>query len=157
MAETTTIRQPGESEAMWMLGGLYEIKVTADETGGAMSVMEFTIPDGAGPPPHVHDSGELVHVVEGRVRFHVEGETFEAGPGTICYFPAGVEETFEPIGQVKLMTVYSPGGMDRFFREFGEPAERLEVPPPMDGPPDLERLGSIAAKHGMEIHMPAPT
>lgn len=155
MAEQTTVRQPGESDALWLLGGLYEIKVTADETGGAMSVIEFTIPEGAGPPPHVHNCDELVHVVEGRARFHANGQTIEAGPGAILYFPQGVEETFEPIGQVKLMTVYSPGGMDRFFKEFGEPAERLEAPPPMEGPPDLERLGAIAAKHGLDIRVPA--
>jgi quercetin dioxygenase-like cupin family protein len=157
MAAETVVRHEGESDAIWMLGGLYEIKVTSDETGGAMSVMQMTIPPNAGPPPHVHDHAELVHVLEGKVRFHSESESFEAGPGSMVHFPAGVEETFEPVGDapVKLMLVYAPGGIDRFFKEAGEPAERREVPPQPDSPPDLERLGAIAKKYGLELRVPA--
>jgi quercetin dioxygenase-like cupin family protein len=157
MPGKTVARPANESDAVWMLGGLYEIKVTGDESGGSMTVMEFTIPPNMGPPPHVHDQDELVHVVEGQVRFHADGESYEAGPGTIMYFPAGTEETFEPVGDapVNLMTVYTPGGMDRFFKEAGEPAPRREVPPTPAGPPDLERLEAVAQKYGLELRMPA--
>ena len=157
MAAKTAVSRQGEGDALWMLGGLYEVKVTSDETGDALTAIQFTIPEGGGPPPHVHNCTELVYVAEGRARFHADGETFEAGPGTLLHFPAGTEETFEPIGQVKLVTVYAPGGMDRFFKEYGEPAERREVPPPMEGPPDLERLNAIAEKHGLELRVHAQT
>jgi quercetin dioxygenase-like cupin family protein len=157
MAAKTAVRQAGESDALWMLGGFYEIKVSSDETGDAMSVIEFTVPEGSGPPPHVHNCAELVYVIEGTARFHADGETFEAGPGAVLHFPEGTEETFEPIGQVKLLTVYTPGGMDRFFKQAGEPAQRREIPPPSDAPPDLERLVAIAEKHGLELRVPAQT
>jgi quercetin dioxygenase-like cupin family protein len=157
MADQTVVSRPGEGEALWVLGGLYEILVSSDETGNALTVIQFTIPEGAGPPPHVHDSAEMVRVLEGSARFHADGETFEAGPGTTLYFAAGVEETFEPIGQVKLMTTYAPGGMDRLFGEFGERAERREVPPPMEGPPDIERLIALGEKYGLQLRLPAPT
>jgi len=121
MAAKTAVRQADESDALWMLGGLYEIKVSSEDTGDAMSVIQFTIPEGSGPPPHVHNCAELVYVVEGKARFHVAGETIEAGPGAVLHFPEGTEETFEPIGQVKLVIVYTPGGMDRFFKEAGSP------------------------------------
>jgi hypothetical protein len=45
--------------------------------------------------------------------------------------------------------------MDRFFKEAGEPAQRREIPPPSDAPPDLERLTAIAEKHGLELRVPA--
>jgi quercetin dioxygenase-like cupin family protein len=155
MAGTVT-RRAGESDARWMLGGLYDIRVSSDETDGAMAVIEFTIPEGMGPPPHVHDSAELMYVLDGTVRFQSEGETFEAGPGSVVHFPSGTEETFEPVGgTVRLLGVYTPGGIDRFFKEFGEPAQHRDVPPPMEGPPDLERLAAIAEKHGLEIRVPA--
>lgn len=157
MAAKTAVRQADESDALWMLGGLYEIKVSSEDTGDAMSVIQFTIPEGSGPPPHVHNCAELVYVVEGKARFHVAGETIEAGPGAVLHFPEGTEETFEPIGQVKLVIVYTPGGMDRFFKEAGEPAQRREIPPASDTPPDLERLGAIAEKHGLEMRVPAQT
>ena len=95
-------------------------------------------------------------MLDGTVRIHSEGETFEAGPGSVVHFPAGTEETFEPVGgTLRLLGVYTPGGIDRFFKEFGEPAQRREVPPPMEGPPDFERLAAIAEKHGLEIRVPA--
>jgi hypothetical protein len=105
----------------------------------------------------VHNCAELVCVLEGQARFHAEGDTFDAGPGTTVHFPEGTEEWFEPIGNtpVKLLTVYAPGGMDRFFKEAGEPAERRELPPPSQSPPDLERLAAIAEKHGLELRVPA--
>src|SRR5205807_3048620 len=69
MADTTVVRNPGEGTAYWMLGGLYELKAGADETGGAMSLFEMTIPPGAGPPAHTHPGGEAVYVLEGSVRY----------------------------------------------------------------------------------------
>lgn len=157
MTGKTVSRAANESDAVWLLGGLYEIKVSSDESDGAMTVMEFTIPPNMGPPPHVHQQAELIHVIEGQARVHADGQTYEAGPGTIIYFPAGTEETFEPVGDapVRLMTVYTPGGMDRFFKEAGEPAPRREPPPAPESPPDLERLGAIAEKYGLELRVPA--
>jgi mannose-6-phosphate isomerase-like protein (cupin superfamily) len=156
MTAKTVTRDSSESDARWMLGGLYEIKVSSDETGGAMTAIEFTIPANAGPPPHVHNCAELMYVLEGRARFHADGETFEAGPGSIVHFPEGTEETFEPIGEtpLRMLGVYAPGGIDRFFKEAGEPAQRREVPPASEAPPDLERLGAIAEKHGLELRVP---
>src|SRR5947207_8481176 len=48
MADETVVRQPGEGKAIWMLGGLYEVKAAGDETGGKLTVMEMTIPAGMG-------------------------------------------------------------------------------------------------------------
>jgi hypothetical protein len=44
--------------------------------------------------------------------------------------------------------------MDRFFKEAGEPAERREIPPLSDAPPDIERLSAIAQKHKLELRVP---
>jgi hypothetical protein len=108
------------------------------------------------PPPHVHEGGESVYVLEGQVRYHIGGETHQGGPGTFFYVPGGIEENFDPAnGTVRLLVIYTPGGMDKFFREAGEPAQRRELPPPSDAPPDLERLGALAQKHGLELKIPA--
>ena len=39
MAETVA-RKGDESKAIWMLGGLYEVQVSAQESGGAVTVMK---------------------------------------------------------------------------------------------------------------------
>ena len=133
MAGTTVVRQPGEGDAIWMLNSLYEVRASSDDTGG-----------------------ESVYVLEGRVRYHIGGDVHEGGPGTFFYVPAGIEENFEPADDspVRLLVIYTPGGMDRFFEEAGEPAERREIPPPSAAPPDVERLPAIAQKHGMELRAP---
>src|SRR2546430_6370673 len=154
MADTTVVRRPGEGDAYWMLGGLYELKAGADETGGTASIFEMTLPAGAGPPPHTHPGGEAVYVLEGNVRYHIEDHVYEGGPGSFFYMPEGTWENFEPTTQVRLLVMYTPGGMEEFFGEAGEPAQQRELPPPMDGPPEIERLMSIGEKH--RIAMKAP-
>lgn len=150
----SVVHARGEGEAQWMLGGLYETRLSAAETGGAQTVMEFTVPVGASPPPHVHQQDEVVYVLEGTGRFHIDGRTVDAGPGAILFFPKGTEETFEPTTTMRLLTIYTPGGIDRFFAEAGEPAQRREVPPPPSGPPDVERLASLGARYGLELRAP---
>lgn len=156
MAGKTIARKPGEGDALWVLNGLYEIKASSDETDGTLTAIQMTIPPGMGPPPHVHEGGESVFVIEGQVRYHIGGEAFEGGPGTFFYAPPGVEENFEPVGDtpVKLLVIYTPGGMDKFFAEAGEGAQRREVPSPSE--PDLERIVKVAEKHGMKMRIPAP-
>ena len=154
MAGDTVAREPGQGTAFWMLGGLYEVKVSSAESDGALTLMEMTMPTGMGPPPHTHPGGETVYVLEGRIRYHINGETFEGRPGSTFHVPAGTLETFEPVEQSRLLVVYTPGGIDKFFTEIGEPAQRHELPPPSQTPPDLERIAAVASKYGMEIKAP---
>jgi quercetin dioxygenase-like cupin family protein len=155
MASTTVARQPNEGEAFWLLGGLYELKVAAAETDGALTIVEMHLPAGLGPPPHTHPGAESVYVLEGRIRYHIEDEQFEGGPGASFHVPQGTVENFEPIEDSRLLVVYTPGGIEGFFAEAGEPAARRELPPPPTEPPDLARLIEIGEKHGMRIATPA--
>ncbi len=156
MAAETVVREPGEGRAFWMLGGLYEVKASSAETGGALTAMEMTLPVGMGPPPHTHQGTESLYVLEGTLRYHIGDETFEAGPGSFFHIPEGVLENFEPTSEARVLVIYTPGGIDQFFAEAGEPAERREVPPAPAEPPDVERLAAIGQKYGVEIRAPAP-
>jgi quercetin dioxygenase-like cupin family protein len=153
---TPVVRNRGEGQALWMLNGLYEVKATSEETGGELTAMEITVPEGSGPPPHKHSGGEAVYVIEGRLRYHVADKTYEAGPGAFFYLPAGVLEYFEPVGgPARVLAIYTPGGIDKFFAEAGEPARAREIPPASDTPPDVERLTAIGAKYGLDLRPPA--
>ncbi|CAN5579217.1 hypothetical protein BH20ACT17_BH20ACT17_07220 [soil metagenome] len=44
----------GDGEAIWWFGGLAEIKATAADTGGLMTIVEITEPAGMEAPLHVH-------------------------------------------------------------------------------------------------------
>ena len=156
MAGKTVVVGPGEGTALWLLGGLYEVKTTAEETGGAMTVMEMTLPTGAAPPPHTHPGGEAVYVLEGNIRYHIGDDVVEAETGSFFSIPEGTLEWFEPTGDTpaRLLVIYTPGGIDKFFTEVAEPASVREIPPPSDSSPDLERIVSVASQYGMEIVPP---
>jgi quercetin dioxygenase-like cupin family protein len=152
MAAETVIRHGGEGTAFWVLNGLYEVKVSADESDGGMTVMEMTIPQGWGPPPHAHQGAETVYVLDGTVRYHIGEEAVEGRPGSLFSIPEGVWERFEPTSPTaRLLTTYTPGGIDRFFAEVGQPAQRRELPPLSETPPDINRFIEIAKHHGIEM------
>ena len=155
MANTTVVRKAGEGKGIWMLGGLYQVKAASDETDGTVTIMEMTIPAGMGPPPHIHPGGEAVYVLEGKLRYHIGEDVVEGGPGSFFYIPEGTLENFEPIEQIRILVVYTPGGIDKFFAEAGEPAQANELPPPPSSPPDVDRLMEIGARHGFVIRPPA--
>jgi hypothetical protein len=95
-----------------------------------------------------------VYVVDGTLTYHIGGELIDAGPGSIFHIPAGTTEFFEPTSAAKLVVTYVPGGMDKFFAEAGEPAQRREIPPTPTSPPDVDRLAALGAKYGMTIEAP---
>jgi quercetin dioxygenase-like cupin family protein len=158
MADEIVVRKPDDGTALWMLGGLYEVKAAGSETGGAATIMEMTLPPGSGPPPHTHPGGESVYVLEGRLRYNIDGEVHEGGPGSFFYIPQGVVENFEPIGETpaRILVIYTPGGIDRFFAEAGEVAASRTIPPPPESPPDFEKIVATGAKYGMDIQLPNP-
>ena len=147
-------RKSDEGRALWFLGGLYEILVSAEETRGKVTVMRMTVPAGTGSPPHTHPGDESLYVLDGELNVHIEGDVISAKPGSAFFFPAGTLEFFEAVTQATVLATYTPGGVDKFFAEVGEPAAARTLPPPLDEPPDFERLVRVAAEHGMNIQPP---
>lgn len=144
-------RPAGAARAFWVLGGLYEVLLSAEESRGASTVVRITLPEGLGPPMHIHPGSETVYVLDGRVRYFIGDDAVDAGPGAMIHLPAGVVERFEATTRAELLVTYSPGGIEHFFAEVGEPAPRREVPPPPTTPPDVDRLADIGARYGMKI------
>jgi quercetin dioxygenase-like cupin family protein len=152
MAANAIVHKPGEGAAFWMLGGLYEVLVSSDETNGATTIMQMTMRPGMGPPPHVHHGvTETVYVVDGTISYQIDGQTVEGAPGSLFRIPADTWERFVPTSQARVVVTYEPGGIDRFFAEAGEPAARREMPPPPASPPDVERITRIGARYGLEF------
>lgn len=153
-SDKTVVRNPASGQAYWMLGGLYEVLLSADECGGAMTVMQMTMPAGMGPPPHTHPGSETVYVIDGTLTYHIGDELFEGSPGSLFHIPEGVVENFEPTSTARVLVTYRPGGIERFFAEAGAVATRRVLPPPPTEPPDVARLMAIGARHGLVIQPP---
>jgi hypothetical protein len=95
-----------------------------------------------------------VYVLEGNLRYHIDGDVHEGGPGSFFYIPEGTWENFEPVSHLRLLVMYLPGGQEQFFAEVAEPARARELPPPPDSPPDIDQLIATAEKHGMKMKPP---
>jgi quercetin dioxygenase-like cupin family protein len=147
-------RKNDEGRALWLLGGLYEILVTGDETDGKTTVMRMTAAKGTGSPPHTHPGEEILFVLNGELDIHIGDDVVHATPGAVFYFPAGTREWFEAVTDATVLVTYTPGGIDKFFAEVGEVALARTLPLPSTEPPDFERIIRTAAKYGMNIEAP---
>lgn len=77
--------------------------VGADQGDTGISVFLFHGQPGSGPGPHRHPYDEVQFIQNGRGRYTVEGETFEAGAGDILVIKAGEVHSFKAIGEVPLV------------------------------------------------------
>ena len=144
---------PGEGEALWAFGGLATIKSTGPTTGGSVMVSEQLAPRGVGSPLHVHHrEDEWFYVLDGEVTFWVGGEVIVAPAGSFVFGPRDVPHTFlVSSDEARFLLVTEPGGFEDFMRAAGEPAPRLEIPPPPTEAPDFEGLARLAASYGIDI------
>ena len=156
MKGTTTYIPPGEGKSFWMAGEeLATIKVRSEDTGGAYSIAEVTMPPQVGPPAHIHHTQEeTFYVVEGEIEFAIDGTTTRATAGSVLRISRGVLRDYRNVGSgtARVLVLFAPGGFEEFFKEVGEPVTATSAPP--EGPPDVEMLVAAAAKHGCEIPPP---
>src|SRR5690242_13477559 len=108
-------RKSDDTRQLWMLGGLYEVLISGEETGGKQTVMRMTAPAGTGSPPHTHPGDETLYVLEGELDVHIGDDVLSASPGSTFHFPAGTREFFEAKTQATVLVTYTPGGIDKFF------------------------------------------
>lgn len=90
--------------------------VGADQGGTGVSIFLFNGGPGRGPGPHRHPYDEIQFIQEGRGRYIVNGEEFEARAGDILVIKAGDVHEFKCIGEgplVQLDVHLSP----RFIQE----------------------------------------
>ena len=147
------VTRRNEGEARWWLGSLAELKVTADQTGGALSIIEMTEPAGEAAPLHVHyRDDEGFWILEGDATFEVGDTTIEAHAGDFVWGPRGIPHRYTtgPTG-CRLLFIMTPGGLEHVIRGMSVPAEARVVPPPSDVEPDWERVAAIARAHGCEV------
>jgi quercetin dioxygenase-like cupin family protein len=143
-----------EGEAFWLLGMLEILKISGDDTNGEYGLIEITVRAGDGSPWHVHpDEDEWFYVLEGEFTVYVGDRRLSLPAGSFAFGPKGVPHTFigAPPSGGRILIGFQPFLFEGFLREVGEPALERTLPPPLETPPNLERLLPIAARNGMEI------
>lgn len=138
---------------MRFIGQPLEIKVRGEQTGGAYAVTEAVSEPGFGPAAHIHDrEHETVYVVDGELRFEIDGETLNAPAGTLVHIPRGVLHTFTNVAAspTRAVTTYTPAGFEQIFEALGEPI-REETEWSGEIRPDPAALRARAAEFGLRV------
>ncbi|MFQ6549130.1 cupin domain-containing protein [Aestuariibius sp. 2305UL40-4] len=121
-------------------------RVTAAETGGTLAIFEEMVPEGAGPPLHIHHTEtEVFTVLDGALRFHADGKDITGKPGDIIVIPPGTRHAFKGIapGTSRVLIQLTPGEGANFFVDIA--TEDLHPPD------DMDRITQIAARYGVEF------
>lgn len=100
---------------------------------------------------------ETFYVLEGDLTVHVDGEEITASAGSTVYIPRGTPHSFRVDSETaRLLVLNTPAGHERFFRAMGEPAAERTLPPPPEGPPDMDAMSRAAEDAGFRILGPPP-
>jgi mannose-6-phosphate isomerase-like protein (cupin superfamily) len=143
----------GREAALVQIGGFGTRYLAGpDAVGGAYALVEHTLVPGViGAPPHRHRrEDELSYVLEGTLTVWRAGAVTVVGPGGTVAKPRGEWHTFWNAGPepVRFLEVISPPTFAGYFRELAA------LVPPI-GPPDLDALGALAARYGLEFDFAA--
>jgi quercetin dioxygenase-like cupin family protein len=138
-------------DVFWWQGALMRIKARAEDTGGALGLVEASFNAGFGPPLHIHRrEDEGIYVLEGEIRLRQGADEFVAGPGSLVWGPRGVPHTFKVESErARALVIVTPGGFERMFEEGGVPASESAEPPTQAYDP--EAAAAISTRFGFEV------
>lgn len=107
------------------------VRVTADASGGALTVWE-ELPPLLDTPMHVHaNEDELFPIIDGDHEFRCGDAQFRVGPGAFVHLPRGVPHAHRRIvpGSGRLLVISTPGGFEGFFRVLAEADRKGDLGP----------------------------
>jgi mannose-6-phosphate isomerase-like protein (cupin superfamily) len=123
------------------------LKSGAGDTHGGWSLFEYTAPARfAGPPLHSHKNvEEAFFVLDGTLRFEVDGETVDVEAGGYARVPPGVVHRFSNPTDTptRFLGLCVPGGIEAYFDALNE----LMAAEPAWPPADMGPLLALMAKY----------
>ena len=144
---------PSNGEKIWIVGDTLWLKATSAETGGAYTVIENISLPGSGPPPHSHENhDESMYVIDGEFEILIDAKKIRAAPGAFAFVPRGTVHRFRCIGDRpgKILVVFTPGGIEGFFREAGLTATNNGSAPSVDAA-EIARTTIAGKRYGLRV------
>ncbi|WP_213775258.1 cupin domain-containing protein [Bradyrhizobium sp. dw_78] len=151
-------RAPSLEASKCYMGSLITNLAEAGDTNDAYCLMEAVLKPGNEPPPHVHSrEDELFYVLEGSFDVFVGQEVFEVSEGGCVFLPKLKPHAFIILSaRLRLLTLFTPGGLEDAFRSKSVPAQSLEFPAEAItySTADLEEVARRLHQHGVRILAP---
>ena len=103
-------------------------KITADRSGGSLTIEEWGLPPGMMIPPHTHTrEDECNFVLKGELTCDVGGQIVVAAVGSYVLKPRNVPHALCNTGTepVWVMEILTPGGFEGYFDEYEQIVSKL--------------------------------
>lgn len=142
------------------MGILFKFHAFPGDVSNKFCLVEAVVPVGHGAPPNHHaGETEAFFILDGEAEFTLDGVARTFGAGSYVAIPDGAVHSFRATGTApaRMLILNAPGHMhEKFFTETSVPVDdATTMPSPLDGPPDVAHILSVAAASGMVI-LPPP-
>jgi quercetin dioxygenase-like cupin family protein len=131
--QSAQLHKPTLENSIWYNGHTFSFLLDA----GPFILIHCYFRKGGEPPAHFHQKeDEIFYLLEGEIRFHIGDKKFTAKAGELAYAQKEIPHQFSLVTETaKALLLITPPGMETFFKEFGVPAQSLELPPLPEGQP----------------------
>lgn len=153
---TPTAEELGDQTPTWHGGMLDRYPLRSQSSDNTIWLMEHEGAFGTAPPVHIHNrEDEVFYVIEGEIVVYINDNLHPLEAGQAIFGPRGIPHTFKVVSPTaRYLSIGTPGGMDQFFRDAGNPAAELVIPPMPEGP--TAKLLEASARYGIDIVGPPP-
>jgi quercetin dioxygenase-like cupin family protein len=131
LLHSATNQKPTLENSVHYLAHTFSFLATGKDTDNAYTLIHCFFRKGYTPPPHFHtQEDESFYMLEGVIDFQAGEKKVTAGVGELIVLPKGVPHHFELVTDTaKALLLITPAGFETMFKEFGKPAQTLDLPP----------------------------
>jgi quercetin dioxygenase-like cupin family protein len=141
------VRQPDCGEKLRAPVGSYVIRLSGEQTGGALAIVEYAFPPGSiGAGPHIHRGhSEHFHILDGQVTFDLGGTEVAVAAGGSVSVPIGAAHGFRNASGdwARCLFLLTPAGYEGYFREVDRALAA-------GGPLDAGKLAALRARYATD-------
>ncbi len=137
---SANLQKPTLENSVHYIAHTFSFLVTGKDTDNAYSLIHCFFRKGFTPPSHLHKhEEESFYILEGTIDFQAGDKKFTAVAGELVILPREIPHSFKLVTDTaKALLIISPAGFETVFKEFGAPAQTLDLPPIPDNlPKDL--------------------
>lgn len=126
---------PSLENSFWFSGHTFSILADGTQTANAFSLILCNLRKGGELPAYFHQTNsETYYILNGKIDFHIGERKITAVTGNMVYRPKELPFYLSLVSETaKALLLIMPPGFEKFFKEFGAPAQSLDLPPATDG------------------------
>jgi quercetin dioxygenase-like cupin family protein len=124
-------QKPALENSVHYLAHTFSFLATGEDTGNDYTLIHCFFRKGYTPPPHYHTyEDESFFMLDGMIEFQAGDKKMTASAGELIVLPKMIPHSFNLVTDTaKALLLITPAGLEIIFKEFGTPAQTLDLPP----------------------------